>query len=185
MGRAITSLDDPEFTRPFKEFRYTAYRLEALQVYAVDYEREAFELFLAGKSLSEHSYDPAWINEIIAPAAAAGRRMHRVHVVELPMTDYVRFESWHYERNSAAGEEIRILPVNQGEWPDEVPRYDYWLFDSELLMSMHYDEAGRFVAAEFEDDPELIVRANHWRDAALKMSIPYREFADSLVADPA
>lgn len=186
MGRTITSLDDPEFARPFKEFRYTAYRLEALQLYTVPYEQTAFDRFLAGEAPNELPFDPGWIDGIIAPAVAEGRRMHRVHVVELPVTDYVRFEShWAYERNSAAGEEIRILPVSQGEWPAELPNYDYWLFDSELLMSMRYDDEGHFVSAEFEDDPGLIVQANHWRDAAVKMSIPYQEFAATLVADPA
>ncbi|WP_026932494.1 DUF6879 family protein [Glycomyces tenuis] len=186
MGRTITSLDDPEFSRPFREFRYTAYRLEALQRYTVPSEEAPFERFQAGEERGAFPGIAQWIDETIAPAVAEGRRLHRVHVVELPVSDYVRFEAaWAYAHTAAAGEEIRILPVEQGEWPAELPHYDYWLFDSRSLLSMYYDDDGRFVSARYEDDPELIVRANHWRDIAVTLSVPYRDFAETLVSSPA
>lgn len=185
MGQTITSLDDPAFNRPFREFKYTAYRLETLQRYAVTYERDAFERFLAGEERGEFPGIADWIKDTVAPAVSDGRLLHRVHVVELPLSDYLRFEAdWAYSHTSAAGEEIRILPVRQGEWPDELPQYDYWLFDSETLVSMRYDDEGNFLSARFEDDPELIVQANRWRDAAVKLSIPYREFAESRLSHP-
>lgn len=186
MGRTITSLEDPEFARPFREFKYTAYRLETLQRYAVTYEQAAYERFLAGEERGEFPGIASWIDGTVAPAVAEGKRLHRVHVVELPVSDYIRFEAgWAYSHTSAAGEEIRILPVEQGDWPVELPHYDYWLFDSQSLLSMQYDGEGNFVAAEFDDSPELIVQANHWRDAAVKLSLPYRDFAETLVANPA
>jgi hypothetical protein len=186
MGQTIASLDDPEFARPFRDFKYTAFRLETLQRYAVTYEREAFERFLAGEERGEFPGIAEWIEGTVTPAITSGKRLHRVHVVELPLSDYVRFESgWAYSHTAAAGEEIRILPVRQGEWPTELPHYDYWLFDSATVLSMRYDEQGNFESAEFEDDPALIVHANRWRDAAVMLSIPYPDFAETLIANSA
>jgi hypothetical protein len=104
--------------------------------------------------------------------------MHRVHVVEEPLSDYVRYEfGWSYVHTAAAGEDVRVIPVQAGQWPDEIPHYDYWLFDSSLLISMHYDEDGAFTAAEIADDPDKVVRANYWRDAAVALSTPFTEYS--------
>lgn len=181
MGRTFTSLDDEEFNQLFLDFRYTSYRLETLQRYDVSYEKDEFGRFLAGETRGEFPGISEWINGTVAKAVAAGKRMHRVHVVEKPLSDYVRFEcAWAYEHTSKAGEEIRVIPVSKGDWPEELPHYDYWLFDSSQLVVMHYEEDGTFTAAEIIDEPRRIVEANYWRDAAVKASIPYREFARRL-----
>ena len=178
MGRTFTSLDDEEFNQLFLDFRYTAYRLEALQRYDVSYEKDEFGRFLAGETRGEFPGIADWINGTVAKAVAAGKRIHRVHVVEKPLSDYVRFEcAWAYEHTSEAGEEIRVIPVAKGDWPEGLPHYDYWLFDSSQLVAMYYEEDGSFRAAEIVDDPGKIVQANYWRDAAVKASIPYPEFA--------
>ncbi|WP_067800178.1 DUF6879 family protein [Actinomadura formosensis] len=149
-------------TRP--HFRYTAYRLEALQRYDVSYEKEEFALFLAGQARGGFPGIADWIEGNVRPAKKAGKRMHRVHVVEEPLSDYVRFEcAWSYEHTVPAGEDVRIIPVGRGEWPEGIPRRDYWLFDSCRFVTMHYERDGAFAAAEIIDDPEEIVQANHWR----------------------
>ena len=178
MGRVFTSLGDREFNRLFLEFQYTAYRLEVLQRYDVSYEEDEFSRFLAGESRGEFPGISEWINGTVAKAVAGGKRMHRVHVVEEPLSDYVRFEcAWAYEHTVSAGEEVRIWPVPEGEWPAEIPRYDYWLFDSSRLVAMHYEDDGRFASAEMVEDANQIVRANRWRDIAVESSMPYRGFA--------
>lgn len=181
MGRTFTSLADDEFNQLFLDFRYTAYRLETLQRYDVSYEKAEFDRFLSGETRGKFPGISKWIEGTVAKAVSAGKRMHRVHVVEEPLSDYVRFEcAWSYEHTSRAGEEIRILSVTKGEWPDELPRHDYWLFDSSLLVAMYYEDDGRFISAEVVDDPKKIVQANFWRDAAVESSISYREFAAQL-----
>ncbi|MFC4530091.1 DUF6879 family protein [Sphaerisporangium dianthi] len=178
MGRVFRSLDDAEFNRLFTEFRFTAYRLESLQVYDVSYEKAAFELFLSGQRRGEYPGIAQWIDETITPARDSGKLVHRVHVVEEPLSDYVRFEcAWAYAHTVSAGEDVRFIPVPSGEWPEGLPRYDYWLFDSCLLVAMHYRDNGEFEAAEILDDPEKIVQANFWRDMAVRRSISFATFA--------
>ncbi|MCD0453132.1 hypothetical protein LO762_28705 [Actinocorallia sp. API 0066] len=177
MGRVFHSLDDPEFNRFFREFRFTAYRLESLQRYGVDYEKAEFDLFLSGQQRGEFPGIANWIEGTVRPATQAGKRLHRVHVVEEPLSDYVRFEcAWAYVHTVPAGEEVRLIPVAPGEFPEGLPRYDYWLFDSSALVTMHYKDDGEFEAAEVVDDPETIVQANYWRDLAVARSLPFDAF---------
>jgi len=178
VGRIFHSLDDAEFNQLFTDFRYTAYRLESLQHYAVSYEKDEFELFLDGQARGEFPGIADWIDSSVRPAAKAGKLLHRVHVVEEPLSKYVRFEcAWAYDQTVAAGEEVRIISVPRGDWPEELPHYDYWLFDSRQLVTMHYEDDGTFAAAEIVDDPKMIVEANFWRDRAVSGSVSYREFA--------
>jgi hypothetical protein len=64
---------------------------------------------------------------------------------------------WSYAPNVRASEDIRILPIQPGQWPD-LPHQDYWLFDSRDLWIMAYDADGRFVCAELVPDPAEVVR---------------------------
>lgn len=185
MGRVFSSLADEEFNRLFLDFRYTAYRLEALQRYDVSYEQNEFSRFLAGEARGEFPGVSEWIETTISKAVSAGKRMHRVHVVEEPLSDYVRFEcAWAYEHTVPAGEDVRIISVPEGQWPAELPHYDYWLFDSSQLVSMFYEPDGAFLSAEIVDDPGQIVQANYWRDLAVALSVPYHEFAKGVALTP-
>jgi hypothetical protein len=178
MGKRITELDTEEFGRLFTSFEHTAYRLETLQRYDVAYEREPFTAFLAGHPVSRES---EWVG-VITAAVQAGKTMRRVHVVTEPLTDYLRFEMASYRRNWEAGEDVRILPVT--EWPD-LPRHDYWLFDSRDLWAMEYTDGGQFLHAEQVDDAAEIVRSNHWRDRALHLAMPYPDYMRSRRGTPA
>ncbi|MBW4718836.1 DUF6879 family protein [Saccharothrix obliqua] len=184
MGARYLSLDDPDFNRHFTEFEFTAYRLESLQRYDVTYERDEFRRFLAGESRGEFPGIGAWVRTV-REAVNAGKRVHRVHVVQEPLSDYVRFEcGWAYEHTVAAGEDVRVIPLARENWPAGLPRYDYWLFDSTVLVEMHYDAVGTFQHAELVDDPRKVVRANYWRDLAVTKAVPYRDYAARLDRRP-
>ena len=77
-----------------------------------------------------------WLSMIRA-ATAEGRRFSRVRVVSVPLTDYSRFGVFCSQYTNAAGEEIRYLTRDQA-W--DLPDYDYWLFDSRLLIKMRFDD---------------------------------------------
>ncbi len=177
MGKVFTSLEDDEFNRIFLDFRYTSYRLETLQRYDVSYEKDEYSRFLAGEAQGESRGITGWIEGTVRKAILAGKRMHRVHVVEEPLSDYIRYEfGWSYDHTVAAGEDVRIIPAQAGQWPSEIPHYDYWLFDSSLLVAMHYGDDGSFAAAEIVDEPDKVLQANYWRDAAVALSVPFHEY---------
>jgi hypothetical protein len=115
--------------------------------------------------------------QLIRAHAQAGRTMQRVHVVTEPLSDYIRFELTGYAPNVEAGEDVRVISVREGEpWPADLPHYDYWLFDSHELYDQHYDADGMWLGTEPVGDPERIVDACHWRDAALHQAVPWKDY---------
>jgi len=80
-----------------------AFRLEAQQRYAVPAEDEQFRAFTEGRPMPS---DPR-VNrsmQIIRAATARGGRIRRVHVVDLPLTVYLRYELAAYRENTDVGE---------------------------------------------------------------------------------
>ncbi len=175
MARRITDLDSPEFSALFTGFEYTAYRLERLPWYGVGYEDASFRAWQAGWPTQRDPARDAWTG-MVRNAVAAGKIFQRVHLVG-DLTDYLRYEFEHwYLANAAAGDDARIWPEPPGGWPEDLPPWDYWMFDSHDVWAMHYDESYRFLFCEQVDDPEIVVRCNYWRDAALHHAIPFAEY---------
>jgi hypothetical protein len=190
MSRRITDLDSPEFAALFSGFQHTAYRLERWPWYGVGYEDATFAAWRAGHPVQDDPARDAWTG-MVRDAVAAGKVFQRVHllgrhVAEMPagalgrrlgLTDYLvyEFEHW-YAANVAAGDDVRIWAEPAGGWPDGLPQWDYWLFDSRDLWAMHYDDVFRFVCAEQIEDPAVIVQCNYWRDAALRNAVPFADY---------
>lgn len=173
-GRIIRDLDDGEFEQLFLDVRSSWFRLETLQSYDAGYERPKLAAFLRGEPL-----DPlpeSW-EAMIREHVAAGRRLERVHVIEEPLSDYIRYELAAYRQNIEAGEDVRVIAVQRGAWPAGVPRHDYWLFDDAHLWLMDYDEAGALQAVRLVDDPAVLEEHRRWRDAALVQSIAVADYA--------
>jgi hypothetical protein len=167
-----------EFEAPFHRFRRSVFRLETLQVYRGSGEDEAIAAFDAG--LAAPPDDPVqteW-EAMIRGHVAAGRMMQRVHVVVEPPSAYMRFElTWAYAPNAAAGEDIRIIPVTGDEWSAGLPRrLDFWLFDSTDLYIAHYGADGTWLGVEPVDDDTYVRAARAWRDEALQLAQPWRDY---------
>jgi len=116
-----------------------------------------------------------WLN-LLREAAAEGRRFGRVRVVSLPLTDYSSFGVWCAQFTGNAGEDIRYLDRSQAETAG-LPDYDYWLFDSRLLLRMHFDDHDAFLGGEIIGHAAEIVKANYWRDVAWHYAIRRDDFA--------
>ncbi len=88
-------------------FTKTLFRLETLPAYGVPSEGSDFARYLAGEPGPTPERRQQWLSRL-ADEVARGRRRRRVHAVDLPLSDYLRFEcEWSYAGNP--WEEIRIL----------------------------------------------------------------------------
>jgi hypothetical protein len=167
------------FKQKFHQFRYSVFRLETLQDYAGSGEDAALDAFHSGASTPQaQPGKDAW-TAMIRGNVAAGRTLQRVHVVTEPITPYMQFElTWAYQPNVAAGEDIRIISVGEGEpWPPSLPEgTDFWLFDSTHLYAMQYTPDGAWLGTEPVSDPARIVQACAWRDAALHYGSPWASY---------
>lgn len=158
----------------FESFEHTAFRLETRDSYNESYENESLRRFLA-----EEPDDLPWMQswlDMLREATAAGRRFSRVRVVTTPLTDYSRFGVWCAQFTNGAGEDIRYLERSAAKKVG-LPEHDYWLFDSRVLLKMHFDDSDAFLGSEIIEDPDVIVQHNHWRDAAWHHATRRDDFA--------
>jgi hypothetical protein len=154
---AAEPVELPELQAQFETFSHSAFRLEQLQHYAG-----------TGR-------DEQWI-ALVRANRRWGKTHQRVHVITEPLTPAMQEElTAGYEGNVVAGEDIGILPIADRHL-DNMPMFDFWLFDSRRLYVMLYWPDGTWAEAERVCDPERIVDACAWRDAALHRATPWRAY---------
>ncbi|MFE7192288.1 DUF6879 family protein [Kitasatospora sp. NPDC057541] len=163
-------LDGTEFGRLFESFQHTAFRLETLDLYDVEEEREEFEAFLAGDPMPPEWADNPWVRSM----TDHGKTVARVHVLTSPLTDYLRYELAAYPGNITAGETIGIID-RADQRVAGLPDHDFWLFDDTDVYRMHYTTDGKFIGAEklpAEATPEYL----RYREIAESHAVPFAEY---------
>jgi len=142
-------LDFDEILTYFDEHHTrSAFRLEALDVYDVESDGADVARYLAGEDVPTATRKSPWLDQLHTDTAA-GKLWSRVHVLATPLNDYLRYEcEWGYVYNVAAGEDVRILDTVETSLPDAVIVREFWLFDDEHVLLMHYDDAGHLLGGE-------------------------------------
>jgi hypothetical protein len=155
-----------------------AFRLEAQQRYAVDAEDAQFRAFTEGRPMpSDPRVDRSM--QIIRAAAGRGCRIRRVHVVDLPLTVYLRYELAAYQENIDAGEEVGIAVRS---WHPDLAGLteDFVLFDPgstrPAVVWMRYDDQGQVTGLAYSDRPADLALAADYRRVALAHAVPLGEF---------
>lgn len=166
-------LEGDAWSRYFRDFASSAFRLELRQVYTMPDEVEDLAAFARGE-LPPPGYTYGWL-DTVADAVKAGKAFRRVRVVTRPLSFYTRWEFvWGYDWNAKAGEDIRILDVTDGPRPD-LPDHDFWLFDETTVVKLLYRPDGTQIGRELVEHPDLDAYLA-WRDAAWRTSVPYADY---------
>ena len=177
MQRAVTYLSEEQFFELFHTFDHTAFRLEVRESY-VGVDKAAYRQFLSGDLPSLDSYE-SWMQNV-REQTASGKRIERARVVSEPWSDYTRFGLWACRTTVDAGEDIRYL-ARVRALPLRLPDYDYWLFDSRLLVLIHFDdETNEILRWEVVRDPAAVVQHSYWRDAAWHYAAPRDEYIEQV-----
>lgn len=160
----------------FHTFRHSVFRLETRQVYAEPVEEPNIAAFNRGDpGPPPDPVEDEWAGMLRAHRDA-GRLQQRVHVVTEPITGYLAYElCWEYGPHTAAGEDIRIIPVTTS-WPVDVPRHDFTLFDSKWLFELDYAHGGVLLGAREVADWERVAAACRVRDAALRQAVSWTDY---------
>lgn len=167
-----TPLTEAEFKRHLRDFEATAFRLELQRAYDEPTERDTVARFLAGEPQPpiEVPSLAAWFEQV-SRQTAAGKTITRVRVQEDPPTGYQQWERWIGEWNERAGEQFIYLTRQQaheiGLLPD-AGSTDWWLLDDQRLIVMRFNDTGRRISTELEDDPQAVAQARTWRDLAVR-----------------
>jgi hypothetical protein len=152
-------------------FQRSAFRLETLPEYRVAKEEGELELYLAGKPMPAGS-NGDW-HRRLREYFASGRYVQRVRVLSPPLSDYIRMEfDWGYVDNVAiGGEDIRILDLSR--IPElELPDWDFWFFDDEVVLKLIYAEDGTQLGREVLPDADP-VEFRRYREIALRYAVPF------------
>jgi hypothetical protein len=172
-------MDPADFDLMFERFAQSAFRLETRDTYNVATERESFLAFTStGAAPQRSAEDDPWLT-LVSNQTGRGKTILRVRLFTTPPTDYTRFEFTRYADNIAAGEDIRVadrtsLPDSASEWGDQ----DFWLFDQETVVVMHYDKTGAFIQPELENDVQnYLDKAQRALDASLPFGAHHKSFA--------
>ncbi|WP_052069442.1 Txe/YoeB family addiction module toxin [Streptacidiphilus albus] len=103
------NISPEDFGALFDSFDREAFRLESLDDYTGSSSAENLRACAAGEE-KPADYNAGWLAQV-GRNTAAGKRMHRVHIVTCPLTNYIRYElDWGYLTNITAGEDVRRDP---------------------------------------------------------------------------
>ncbi len=169
----------PEGMTPlYENAERSVFRLEALNVYDVEAEAEEIRAFEAGlpfPRVPEIEESTEGNRRLVA----RGVKLQRLHVVDLPLTPYLRYELTAYDENVESGEEV--LVADRAWHPDLAElTQDFALFDAETthpsVVWMHYDASGKPGEYDYTEDPTDVARCIRLRDLALAHSVPLEKF---------
>lgn len=165
-------LSEAELDPFFDSTKRDLFRLECLSTYDVEVESPRLSSYLAGEPYDPAGEPTAWYDEIQG-WTDAGIAFRKVRIVRSPLNRYLCFEcEWSYTATERHGQRTYILDLAEVERPPELPDYDYWMFDEQVVLRFRYDDAGQFVGAERLPDSEV---AKHvaYRDAALRAAVAF------------
>ncbi len=162
----------------FATFAVSAFRLETLQHYEVNDDDPRRRAFKEGRPLPPRPGKTESMRMVQA-ATSAGKRVHRVHIVDLPLSDYLRYELAVYPENISVGEDVRI--ADRAAHPGlRALNTDFWLFDAETrfpsVVWFRYKPDGVCISRDYSNDPADIRQAREQRDLALDHSLRLSEF---------
>ncbi len=161
-----------DFMEVFEKARKETFRLELLDQYSVEDEKESFYAFMHGEEIKEDSGLSEWIsgldklrrNDVLT---------RRVHVVSLPLTDYIRYELIGYAKTKENVNFISRSEYSKLQKPFE-PK-DFWLIDDKELFLVDYDKEGRWLGFKHITDKEQIAVHVKLKELLLKKAKPMSE----------
>lgn len=163
----------------YRTCRVSACRLETLQHYDVPGDEERQQAFHAGHSLPPPRRAKLDDLGLIGKLRESGRKVGRVHVVDQPLSAYVRYELAVYAENVAAGEDVRIADRSLHSELEALTE-DFAIFDAETddasVVLFDYDTGGRVHGYRIASDRETVDRCREQYDLALARSVPLSEF---------
>lgn len=165
-----------EWTSMFHSFKHTAFRLETLQWYAEPSESSPFNHYQRGIDPGPSHMDE-WC-QTIKHHMQSGRSMRRVHIVDLPLSTYMKFEvECGYRFSGAAGEEIRL--IDRSTLSSELTKLcheDFWFFDNTTVMINDYNSGHTLYQARITSDPHAVAYYAEIEKRIWKIGIPFRAF---------
>ncbi|MGH3912799.1 MAG: DUF6879 family protein [Pseudonocardiaceae bacterium] len=162
LGRFI----DEHYHRPGDRL----FRMEVLPEYEVSADGEDFQRWREGAAEPTWSRKQPWLDTLRRERENA-QVSRRVRILSEQVSDYERYACDFGYRFNGEYEDIRVLRRGEHEIPSGLVESDFWVIGDSIVVTMVYDEHGRFeraeVAAPGELDAHLRTRDRAWAAAEL------------------
>jgi hypothetical protein len=123
-------------------------RVQTLEYYGVPSDDEDYLRYVNGDATPISPYREPWYRQL-RDDRAAGKIWRNVHIVNLPLNDYLRYQfEWCYAYNVRAGMDVRILDTTA--YPEAARFFtarDFYVIDGLEAVEMRYTEDGTYVGA--------------------------------------
>jgi hypothetical protein len=177
----ITSLDVKTLRELYWSAKRSVFRIELLQSYDWPDEVDRIAEWRATGQVSP-SIDPQW--QEAADQINDGCSNTLLHVIDLPLNDYLRYEFAAYQAdNLPAGQDIRIALRGSHPGLAEIPS-EFALFDDTVVWYRYNMETGVKLGWELDDDPATLAMCQKHRDLAMAHSVPLLQFIKETKDDP-
>ncbi|MFF2410403.1 DUF6879 family protein [Streptomyces sp. NPDC058092] len=154
----------------FAKLKHSAWRLETRRRYASDEETDTYRQFLTEGRVDWDLDDPWCAGR--RDQSALGKRFERVRVLDEPPTPGQRYLLDNARRNTAVGENIRVLARSRAD-ELRLPQEDFWIFDSRVVALLHHNDADEMTGVELITNPVDVLRYAQVREAAWHHAVPY------------
>lgn len=114
---------------------------------------------------------------LISRTTSRGVAVRRARIVSEPVSDYIRFEHHVTAPNVAAGEEVRWLPRRHAS-DLALPGNDFWLFDGELVVFLHFAGNGELAPddEEVSTGPAAVELCASAFEAVWQRAVPHADY---------
>ncbi|MFI7104169.1 DUF6879 family protein [Streptomyces sp. NPDC050161] len=113
----------------------------------------------------------------VSDATGRGVAIRRARVVSVPESDNIRFEHYVSDANVKAGENIRWLPRRRATGIP-LPGNDFWVFDNELVLVLHFDGDGEPAPdwMELTRDESVLGLCTSAFEAVWERAVPHTQY---------
>lgn len=169
----MAQITDEEFERLLTDFEQEAIHLETRDAYGTTVELPYMAKWAAGEP-DDLEWLQGWCNTLRGHVAA-GKSVRRARIVSEPLSDYQRWSHSIADSMVEAGEDIRWVP-RRGVSSIALPGNDFYLFDNNLVVFLHYAGSGLGTGKVSSTDPHDIHLCCSAFEAVWKLSIPHRDY---------
>ncbi|TDO69192.1 hypothetical protein EV651_101232 [Kribbella sp. VKM Ac-2571] len=166
----ITETDLTELTG---SFRRSMVHLETRDAYGTETELPYMAKWKRGEP-DDYDWLEDWCQKI-RDHVNAGRTARRVKIVSEPLSDYQRWAYEVFTPIARAGEDVRWMP-RRSVSTICIPGNDYYLFDDERVVFLHYAGSGLNTAYTMTTDADVVEMCSAAFEKVWELSVPHSEY---------
>ena len=123
--------------------------------------------------------DHAWLGwwlDMLRGHVAAGRMCRRARIVSEPVSEYQRWSVSLAGLYVEAGEDIRYVSRQDLTTTALPGSGDFYVFDDERVLFLHYAGSGLNASYETTDDPQVVRTCREAFEAVWNLATPFRDY---------